>query len=156
MKCRQYVLCLLPALLLTAAVCSCRRGMMYHQYTDVPTWGWTQADTLHFVMPEMRERTMLTTNIGVRSTSSYPYRMLHLLTTVTRDDGMVVQSDTVYVALYDGQGQPMGQGFPYTTTMKQLPPLHVDSGHVYTYSISHVMKDVRVKGIVKLGLEVME
>jgi len=156
MKCCKYVLCLLPALLLTAAVCSCRRGMMYHQYADVPTWGWTQADTLHFVMPEMRGRGQLAASVGVRSTSSYPYRMLHLLTTVTRDDGVVVQADTVYVVLYDAQGRPVGQGFPYTTTMKPLPPLHVDSGRVYTYSISHVMKDARVKGIVKLGLEVRE
>ena len=156
MKHRRYALWLLLTLMVSVVVCSCRRGTVYHQYIDVPTWGWDASDTLHFVVPKVRASAELSASIGVRSTGSYPYRMLHLLTSVTRDDGKVVQADTVYVPLYDAKGQPLGQGFPFATTTKSLPSLHVDSGYVYTYHITHVMYEPVLKGITMLGLELRE
>lgn len=134
---------------------SCRQHTVLHQYTDVDLWGWGTDDTLTFTLPKTVNHGELDVKLGVRTTSSFKYNTLHMLTIISRDDE-VIEQDTIFVPMFDSNGQLTGDGFPYVTTMKPLPTLHVDSGHVYTYSVLHLMQEPRVKGIKDIGLEIYE
>ena len=144
----------LAFLTIVSGVCltSCFHGVAYHKYADVDAWNWNNSDTLTFELPRTTSSGELMPTVGVRTTNSFPFRMLHLQFLVSCDNE-VVAADTVFVAVYDNNGQPVGKGFPYTTTLKPLQPLHVDSGKVYTFCINHIMNEECVKGVTKVGIE---
>ncbi len=131
---------------------SCFHSVAYHQYADVDVWNWSDADTLTFVLPRTVSSGELMPTVGVRTTSSFPYKVLHLKLVMSCDDE-VLTTDTVYVVVYDSNGQPLGTGFPYITTLKSLQPVYVDSGRIYTFCINHMMGEESVKGVTKVGIE---
>lgn len=143
---------LAAAALCTLPLCSCDSDKVYHNYVDVNMWGWNTTDTLFFTMPDMIETGEMEVFLCVRTTAAFNNKTLHLLTTINRDD-VEIHTDTIFIPIYDSKGRTLGKGFPYTTTIKTMPTLHVDSGHVYKYCISHTMNEPEIKGIASVGLE---
>ena len=132
---------------------SCGRSKVLHEYADVDMWRWANTDTVSFELPRTVRQGRMDAMVGVRYTQSYPYHVLHLQAIICRD-GKHLQTDTLFIPMFNERGEPLGDGFPYLTATQPLPVLHVDSGHTYTYHISHTMKEPAIAGIGSVGLEI--
>jgi len=133
---------------------SCSIDTKYHEYHDVDLHDWTSADTVVFQLPPIIESQVLQVKIGVKSTQAYPYTHLHLLGSLTCD-GEALEPDSIVIPLYSSSGKAEGNGFPYIVTTFFADTINVDSGHVYSYQIYHVMSH-SLKGIAAIGLQLSD
>lgn len=128
---------------------------MLHQYVDVNVRGWDSDDTLHFVLPKTTGNGELNVSVGVRRTSSYRYESLRLLNMMYCDDELL-RSDTIVFRVYDESGRNIDENMVYYTITEYIPVIPVDSGHVYSFHINHLMQEESIRGIKNIGLEVRE
>lgn len=136
-------------------LCSCQRNRILHEYADVDIWGWEADDTVSFVLPKITRTGGLNVSVGVRRTSSYQYERLRLLSTIYCDDEWM-RSDTVMLDMYEENGRNESESMVYYTITQDIPALQVDSGHVYSYYINHLMQQYSIQGIKDVGLEVWQ
>ena len=138
--------------LLLGLLMACSGGTLIHEYHEVSSSGWTREDTISFELPKTTRSGDLAGVIAVRHTNSYSYNDLYMLGTLFCDN-VEVTTDTLCVRLFETNGSVVGHGFPYTTTTQSIGTVHVDSGHVYTYKVVHVMYPAKLNGITAVGLQ---
>lgn len=149
LKASSKAVCLMLA---PALFVACTGDVVMHQYENTDVWKWQQDDTVKFNLPEITRNCRLEAEIGVRTTSSYPFASLYLLGTMEKNN-VPISTDTITVSIYNKRGNENGKGFPYYTTVKPIPALHVDSGATYTYKITHFMAEPSIKGVKSIGLK---
>lgn len=137
------------AILLPSA---CTDGTFYHQYKKVSSDKWQKTDTVTFELPQIWQNEELNAEIGVRTTDNYNYTNLFMLGILERN-GEGVSTDTLLINIYNHDGTKNGNGFLFTTTTRQLPSIHVDSGMHYTYKVVHFMKPRQIEGVASIGLK---
>lgn len=137
--------------LLSMLFTACSGSTFMHEYHDVNLWGWNAEDTVAFDLPPITSTGEVEAEIGVRFTDSYRYNDLRLLGTLACD-GTVVRADTILVQIFQENGTTEGEGFPYTTITGPATSFQADSGHVYSYKVTHLMTQMPVKGIAGIGL----
>lgn len=146
------VACVFCAVMLTV-FCSCSSEHTYfHQYQAIDTEGWTADDTIVFHLTPSSVAQTLDAELGVRTTDAFPFNSLFLLGTLCCE-GNEVSTDTVFVSIYGRDGIALGDGFPYPTCTCPLPPLQVDSGLNYTYTVTPFMKEPVVVGVKDIGIK---
>ncbi len=143
---------LLIIVALIVLLLSCSDGVILDEFHDVDLWDWDTEDTVVFDFPKIIGDGEIDVSIGVRSTETYEYDKVYLTGSLECDD-VLVRLDSIAVDIYNSEGIPNGQGFPYMTTTAGLPKVHVDSGHQYTYKVAHIMSPGKLKGICGIGLE---
>lgn len=131
---------------------SCSDDVILDSFHDVNLWGWNTQDTVTFDFPKIMSDGEIKMSIGVRSTESYKYDAVCLIGSL-ECDGFLARMDSIAINIYNSDGIPNGQGFPYMTNTVDIPIVHVDSGHKYTYKIVHIMSPGKLKGICGVGLE---
>jgi len=142
-------------LLLSLALFSCDRSMVYEKFEDVPGNEWKVSSPINFTLPVEDTVTSQNILIAVRNASSYKYSNLFLFVTTTSPSGASV-CDTIEVPLADDKGRWYGKGVsryydlrvPYKRMIKF--PLKGD----YTISVVQGMREENLGGIVKVGIRV--
>lgn len=141
------------AVLTVLALIACTdRHTYFHQYKAVDVDGWMNGDTVVFHFAPSSCQQTLSAEVGVRTTDAFRYNTLYLLGELRCDDRLIA-TDTLSVDIFDKDGLPLGNGFPYPTTTSQLPPIAVDSGLNYSYTVTPYMQPEKVVGVKDIGIK---
>lgn len=141
------------ALMILLAAIGCSDGHTYfHQYKAVDVDGWMNGDTVVFHLTPSSCQQTLAAEVGVRTTDAFKYNTLYLLGELRCED-QLISTDTLTVNIFDEDGLSLGNGFPYPTSTSQLPPIAVDSGLNYTYTITPYMQPEQVVGVKDIGIK---
>lgn len=123
----------------------------FHQYKSVDIDGWGTEDTIVFHINPASSTTMLNAEIGVRTTNAFMYSKL-FMKGVWQCDGDEIAVDTLFVPIFDKKGVNLGRGLPYPLCTKMIPSIRIDSGRIYTYTITPLMQPTMVEGVKDIGL----
>ncbi|MBO4397845.1 MAG: gliding motility lipoprotein GldH [Bacteroidaceae bacterium] len=124
----------------------------FHQYKSVDIDGWNSEDTIVFHITPASTNTVMNAEIGVRTTNAFIYNKLFLKGTL-QCEGDDIVTDTLFVTIFDKKGVNLGDGLPYPLCTKAIPPIRMDSGKVYTYTITPLMQSSSVEGVKDVGLK---
>lgn len=143
------------AILIVVLFSQCSSNATYfHQYKSVDIDGWCPEDTVVFHLTPSSVNAVLEAEIGVRTTNAFKYNKLFLKGSL-QCEGVETATDTLFIPIYDKNGINMGTGIPYPLCTNTIPAIRLDSGKVYTYTVTPFMKPSKVKGIKDIGLKLM-
>lgn len=150
---------LILAAILISIITSCGKGEAYFEFEKVEKGEWHRDTVLVFNVDSLTVNPLLKYDIqlDIVYTSLYPYHDLWMMVTNNIIDSIFL-SDTIQTSLIDDYGKRTGSGnlglyqlsVPYKTNIK------LDTITPYTVSVGHAMRDIKLKGIEKIGLKIYE
>lgn len=147
-----YAICLTVAL----ALGSCNRKAVYSHYehTHIDGWGWERSDTLTFSVPPLGEGGLFSEELGLRTTTRYPFTSLTLIVSQRVFPSGLFRNDTVTVRLTDDIGNRLGDGMNLYQHTCTLPVIQLNEHDSLSITVSHYMKRESLPGISDIGLTV--
>lgn len=136
------------------AFSSCESHTFYHSYQDTPVDGWEQNDTLTFTTDSIPHDGVYAFQIGLRTTSIYPYRMLWLLVENEWRNPKFTKTDTVICHLTNAEGDLNGHGIDSYQYTYPCPSLHLRKGQVGHIRIRHIMRREILPGVSDVGIKI--
>ncbi len=134
---------------------SCENNKVYNDYHQIPNYDWKIDNTLKFNIIITDTITPCDIYFNIRNSGKYPYQNLWLFIKETNPENHS-NSEKFNCELANKTGRWKGSGFgdifdlkiPYkkNVTFKQ-------SG-IYTFEITHGMRDTLLKGIVNVGIQI--
>lgn len=153
------VCALIFTVLLIVIISSCSRGEVYFKYKQVDKGEWTSDTPLVFELDSLLVDPSLKYDfqLDVVYSNLYPYHDLWLVVSNNLVDTISLQ-DTIRVVLVDEYGTRTGSGNAgyYQLSLPYKTDVFLDTISTYTVSVSHAMRDGKLKGIEKIGLKVSE
>ena len=136
------------------ALSSCNTDVVYDKYNHTPLAGWEKNDTLAFDVPAMKESGRYRLELGLRTSTSFPFTGLSLVVEHTVEPRHMLYTDTVNCRLADDKGNVLGKGvscFQYSFIVSDVDLRKGDSLHV---CVRHIMKREIMPGISDVGLKI--
>ena len=136
------------------ALCSCNSDVVYDKYNHTPLAGWEKNDTLAFDVPAMKETGRYRLELGLRTSTMFPFTGLSLVVEHIVESGHMLYTDTLNCRLADDKGNVLGKGvscFQYSFIVSDIDLRKGDSLHV---CVRHIMKREIMPGISDVGLKI--
>ncbi len=161
MKRTFYTLYIIGVLASALILSSCKKSLVYDQYTHTPIAGWEKNDALSFDIPPLEVSGEYEEQLGLRITGAYPFMGLTLIVEQTiypdkeKKWEKTEMADTIQCDLIDKNGVTRGQGISYyqynfPITLRSF--CEKDSIHV---TVRHDMKREILPGISDIGLKLV-
>lgn len=135
----------LSSLLLVA----CSRSTMYTNYQTIPLEGWSMDSVLRFEVPVTDTVNAYDVLLHIRHTDAYPYQNMWLF---ANDGG---KTDTIEFYLADDRGRWLGNG----QAIKDMPVLYRENvvlkDSLYILTLEEGMRDIVLRGISEIGVEIV-
>lgn len=144
---------LLAVALVAVALSSCDSDVIYDKYNHTPLVGWEKNDTLSFDVPPVKDAGRYRLELGLRTSTSFPFTALSLVVEHTVEPGHMLYTDTVNCRLADEKGNVLGNGvscFQYNFIVSDISLNKGDSLHI---CVRHIMKREIMPGISDVGLK---
>lgn len=147
------LLALLAGLTVALALGSCNRKAVYSHYEHTPMdgQGWERRDTLFFDVPPVRAEGCYAGAIGLRCTSSYPFKRLALIVTQQIVPRGWLRRDTVFFQIVGDNGLYLGEGINYFQYALPLPDCYLAKGDSMHVSVNHYMLREELPGVSEVG-----
>jgi len=143
------------SILVVTLLASCDGSALYDESRHVDEQGWSQADSVAFVVPVDDTVHPFHFLVEVRNSIDYPYSNTFLFIRTTFPDGSVAQ-DTLEYPLADPEGRWLGRRTGrYVDTRFYFRrnarfPMQGD----YRFAVTNGMRDSAVRGIRDIGLRI--
>ncbi len=141
--------------MMVLALCTaCLQGKVYHHYEHTPLTGWDKTDSLPFNVPPIAKGGLYATDLGLRTTSDYPFTTVTLIVNQRAIPSNKQRTDTVTCKLMDSKGNIKGKGvsfYQYRINVSQMAISDSDSLHI---TVNHYMKRDILPGIADVGIAV--
>ena len=152
---RSYSFFLAMALaLLTTAIASCTRGIVYSHFEPIPEEGWERANVLHFDIGPMADSCACEERLNLRATSFYPYTELVLIVDQLARLSGVRCTDTITLKMVDDHGQSLGSGISSQQFTLPLRQLNLKADDILHVQVRHNMHHDPLPGVLDVGIEV--
>lgn len=147
------IFCTIATVALTLAGCS-GGGYRYSHYETIGRQGWERTDTLHFAPQPVRHYGTYTEEVGLRTTSLYPFMQLRLIVCQEAQPSGFCRTDTINARLTDDEGLVTGEGINHYQYRFTLPPATLAAGDTLRVGICHDMTRSPLVGITDVGFTV--
>ena len=149
------------ATLLAAVVAACFPTTSYFRYYSTNERGWDSDDVLHYNVPRVDADGYFVEEIGVRTSSRYPFQQLSLVVeqsviSVPMTHGRKNITDTVTINIYNDDGKQQGKGVGTRLHTFALKGLNLVKGDSIALSIHHNMRRYKLEGVTDVGLKVTQ
>ncbi|MCQ2341368.1 MAG: gliding motility lipoprotein GldH [Paludibacteraceae bacterium] len=145
MTVKSRIIVVLSSLLLVA----CSRSTMYTNYQTIPLEGWSMDSVLRFEVPVTDTVNAYDVLLHIRHTDAYPYQNMWLF---ANDGG---KTDTIEFYLADDRGRWLGNG----QAIKDMPVLYRENvvlkDSLYILTLEEGMRDIVLRGISEIGVEIV-
>ena len=144
---------LLAVAFVAIALSSCDSDVIYDKYNHTPLVGWEKNDTLSFDVPPVKDAGRYRLELGLRTSTSFPFTGLSLVVEHTVEPDHMLYTDTVNCRLADEKGNVLGNGvscFQYNFIVSDISLNKGDSLHI---CVRHIMKREIMPGISDVGLK---
>lgn len=135
-------------LVLALTLSSCREGVHYHHFTDVPQEGWSHRDTLSFPLGQDSLTPYRQIWIEARVECDYPYSTLPLIVEQRAKEGHL--EDSITLSLSDDGVRLTGKGL--RLLQYRQGPFTIESATT-EIRLRHNAGFVRLLGIKEVGIE---
>ena len=132
---------------------SCGGNVVYNRFCHTMIEGWEKNDTLIFDIPRMAAPGHYRQEIGLRTSSSFPFTGVSLLVEQTIEPGHRVYRDTLKCHLADDKGNILGQGVGYYQYQFILKDISLNKGDSLHVCVRHIMKREILPGVSDDGLK---
>lgn len=151
MMLRRTLYILLSVVVVAAVVSACGGGTVYDKFVSTPADGLEKNDTVAFDVPPVASSGRYSRELGLRTTSAYPFTSLSLEVCQTVEPGHRVSVDTLECRLYDADGNVLGRGVSIYQYGFTLPDVDLRKGDSLHVCVRHVMKREILPGIRDIG-----
>ncbi len=136
---------------------SCIQGVDYYKFVSIPHNEWNKNEEVSFTLDSsfINSKNRYALSIEIVHNIDYPYKNLFLCIDHTLQDSIAL-CDTLEYVLVDDFGKWKGRGNGATRQLSVLykTNLRIDTTLHNEINIRHAMKDLKLKGIEKIGLKV--
>lgn len=140
------------ALLTAIFFVACDDPRTYDHFEHVNTTEWSSDDVLMFDVSRQWAGDYVMA-LGVRGTTSYPYRNLTVIVETTTLPRREVHRDTVNCMINDDLGRPIGQqGISSNDCHASIRSLQLHDGDSLHISVRHIMQRQDLPGINEVGI----
>lgn len=136
------------------ALYSCNSNVVYNKYNHTPLVGWEKNDTLVFDVPPMKESSRYRLELGLRTSTSFPFTGLSLVIDRTVEPGHILYTDTINCRLADDKGNVLGRGVSYFQYNFIVSDINLNKGDSLHICVRHIMKREIMPGISDIGLKI--
>lgn len=143
----------MPLMVLALAGCTIR-GYRYSHYETISSKGWGREDTLHFAPKPVQHYGTYTEEVGLRTTSIYPFMQLTLIVHQEAQPSGFRRTDTIHARLTDDEGLVTGEGINHYQYLFPLPAATLATGDTLRVSVRHDMVRSPLVGITDVGFTV--
>lgn len=137
---------------------SCKEREAYYNFHEFPSAEWLKSDTLTFIVDSESIETNMPYKIELElvNNNNYPYQNIWLY--ITDDFSGQPYSDEKQYLLADERGRWSGAGFGsvYQLTLEYKDKVVFKDKRSYTLKVVHRMKDEKLIGIEKFGLNLLK
>ena len=140
----------MPLMALALAGCS-TRGYRYSHYETIDSPGWEREDTLRFTLEPVQHYGTYTEEVGLRTTSFYPFMQLALIISQEAQPSGFCRTDTIEARLTDDEGMVTGDGINHYQYLFPLPDATLAAGDTLRVSVRHDMLRSPLVGITDVG-----
>ena len=141
---------ILATVVLTLTGCS-GGGYRYSHYETIGRQGWERTDTLFFTPAPIKHYGTYTEEVGLRTTSLYPFMQLTLIVCQEAQPSGFCRTDTIKARLTDDDGLVTGEGINHYQYLFPLPPVTLGAADTLRVSIRHDMVRSPLVGVIDVG-----
>ena len=141
---------ILATVVLTLTGCS-GGGYRYSHYETIGRQGWERTDTLYFTPAPFKHYGTYTEEVGLRTTSLYPFMQLTLIVCQEAQPSGFCRTDTIKARLTDDDGLVTGEGINHYQYLFPLPPVTLGAADTLRVSIRHDMVRSPLVGVIDVG-----
>ncbi len=147
---------LCAAALVTSLLAACRPSVAFHSFLPVSPAGMERDDTLRFDIPLPDSAAVYSLCVELRHRVSYPYCELPLLLVLTDDSLPPRLTDTVRMAVADGQGRWLGTGWgDLRTVSSSFIPLPAGMKDSCSITLNSLLPDSLLPGVSDVGIKIV-
>ncbi|MBO4658213.1 MAG: gliding motility lipoprotein GldH [Prevotella sp.] len=156
---RRNIITITVAILVVTVAVSCFDRTTFFHYHAIDLEGWERMDFKEYEMNALEEDGYYVEEIGVRTTTTYPFKRLNLIVkqdiiSTTSTHPSRFRCDTLCIDIYDSWGKPKGKGIDLYQHVVPLKTLPLKSGDSLSVRIAHCMTTFSVKGVSDVGLKI--
>ena len=144
---------ILATVVLTLTGCS-GGGYRYSHYETIDRQGWERTDTLFFTPAPIKHYGTYTEEVGLRTTSLYPFMQLTLIVCQEAQPSGFCRTDTIKARLTDDDGLVTGEGINHYQYLFPLPPVTLGAADTLRVSIRHDMVRSPLVGVIDVGFSI--
>ena len=141
---------ILATVVLTLTGCS-GGGYRYSHYETIDRQGWERTDTIYFTPAPVKHYGTYTEEVGLRTTSLYPFMQLTLIVCQEAQPSGFSRTDTIKARLTDDDGLVTGEGVNHYQYLFPLPPVTLGAADTLRVSIRHDMVRSPLVGVIDVG-----
>mgnify|MGYP002626178376 FL=1 len=130
-------------------------GYQYSHYETVGSEGWKRSDTLRFTVNPVQHYGTYAEQLGLRTTSLYPFMQLMLIVSQEAQPSGFCRTDTMNVRLTDDDGLVTGEGISHYQYLFPLPPATLAAGDTLRVCVHHNMQRSPLAGITDVGFSLI-
>ena len=139
-------------LLVVLALAGCStRGYRYSHYETIGSQGWEREDTLYFTPNPVEHYGTYTEELGLRTTSLYPFMQLSVIVSQEAQPSGFCRIDTIETRLTDEEGNVTGDGINHYQYLFPLPAVTLAAGDTLRVSVRHDMLRSPLVGVTDVG-----
>ena len=143
---------ILLVLLVVLALAGCTtRGYRYSHYETIGSLGWEREDTLYFIPKPVQHYGTYTEELGLRTTSLYPFMQLSIIVSQEAKPSGFCRTDTIEAQLTDDDGLVTGEGINHYQYLFSLPAVTLAAGDTLRVSVRHDMLRSPLVGVTDVG-----
>lgn len=131
-------------------------GYRYSHYEAIGHQGWERTDTLYFTPAPVAHYGTYTEEVGLRTTSLYPFMQLTLIVCQEAKPSGFCRADTINARLTDDEGRVTGEGINHYQYLFSLPPVELAAGDTLRVSIHHDMMRSPLVGVDNVGFSLKQ
>ena len=154
---------LLAASILAASLytlTSCQEHKVYHAYAHMQQTEWNREDSVHFMVPAMKEPGRYQMETDLRITRQYPFMGMTLIidrTVISPAEKSHLRkrtfhADTIHCQLTDKSGRSMGRGVSYLQYEYPVSTFNLNEGDSMVICVRHNMKQETLAGVSDIGV----
>ncbi len=132
------------------------RGYRFSHYENIDPKGWVRTDTLHFTALPVSHYGSYTAELGLRTTSRYPFMQLMLIVCQKAKPSGYARTDTIRARLTDDDGLVTGEGITHYQYVFPLPAATLAAGDTLHVTVHHDMLRSPLVGITDVGFSLTD
>lgn len=140
------------SLLVALILYSCNQQVVFSHYEHIDIGEWLKSDTLTFTVSDIPDTASYQFQLGMRSTTDYPYTQLSLIAHVHTQTSSIDFVDTLHIDIADKKGNILGRGKSFFQYDVPMPSMQLNAGDTLTVSIRHNMRHEHLPGISEVGV----
>lgn len=139
---------------MTLCAClGCDSETVDYQCRPVDVNGWEQFDTIMFVVDSLPASDDYLLNIGLRTTSAFPYQSIYIQVEQNWKQPDLHRCDTLKCTLATPNGDIVGSGISHFQYVFELDRQALATGQRGTLVIRHLMRRELLPGVASIGIK---